>query len=56
MAKINIELEQYNELINSLYEAAKDDTTKGWSEPLKLLQVLFKANYVTPQTQSYLNL
>jgi len=47
MAKINIELEQYNELINSLYEAAKDDTTKGWSEPLKLLQVLFKANYVT---------
>jgi len=47
MAKINIELEQYNELINSLYEAAKDDTTKGWSEPLKLSQVLFKANYVT---------
>lgn len=47
MAKIDIELEQYNELINSLYEAAKDENTKGWSEPLKLLQTLFKANYVT---------
>lgn len=47
MAKIDIELEQYNELINSLYEAAKDDSTKVWSEPLKLLQTLFKANYVT---------
>ena len=47
MSKINIELEQYNELINSLYEAAKDDTTKSWGEPLKLLQALFKANYVT---------
>jgi DNA-binding CsgD family transcriptional regulator len=47
MAPINIELQQYNDLINSLYEAAKDDTTKGWSHPLKLLQTLFKANYVT---------
>jgi DNA-binding CsgD family transcriptional regulator len=47
MAEINIELEKYNELINSLYEAAKDKSTEGWNDPLKLLQVLFKANYVT---------
>ena len=47
MSKINIEFEQYNELINSLYDAAKDDSTKSWGEPLKLLQALFKANYVT---------
>jgi len=47
MSLINIELEQYNELINSLYEAAKDTNTHSWSNPLKLLQTLFKANYVT---------
>jgi DNA-binding CsgD family transcriptional regulator len=47
MAHIDLELEQYNELINSLYEAAKESTTEDWCEPLKLLQVLFNANYVT---------
>ncbi|MDG2392015.1 MAG: helix-turn-helix transcriptional regulator, partial [Thalassotalea sp.] len=30
-----------------LYEAAKDDSTKSWSEPLKIVQDMFKANYVT---------
>jgi len=47
MAEINIELEQYNELINSLYESAKDTNSESWSNPLKLLQVLFNANFVT---------
>lgn len=47
MAKINIELEQYNELINSLYEVAKNKNTDDWKKPLKLLQALFNANYVT---------
>lgn len=47
MVQINEELEQYNELINSLYEAAKNHSIEGWYDSLKLLQVLFKANYVT---------
>lgn len=47
MSSINIELEQYNELVNLLYEAAKDTNTQSWSNPLKLLQTLFQANYVT---------
>lgn len=47
MAKTDIEIEKYNELINSLYEAARDDTTKGWNEPLTLLQEVFQANYAT---------
>ncbi|TMM46936.1 helix-turn-helix transcriptional regulator [Colwellia ponticola] len=47
MSPINIALEQYNELVNSLYEAAKDTNTQSWTNPLKLLQTLFNANYVT---------
>lgn len=47
MPQVNIKLEQYNELINSLYEASKDTNTQSWSNPLKLLQTLFQANYVT---------
>lgn len=47
MAQINIDLEQYDELIDSLYEAANETNTEEWSEPLKRLQALFKANYVT---------
>jgi DNA-binding CsgD family transcriptional regulator len=47
MTKINIELEQYNELINSLYETANNNNANDWKTPLKLLKVLFNANYVT---------
>ena len=47
MAKTDIEIEKYNELINSIYEAARDDTTKGWNEPLTLLKEVFQANYAT---------
>ncbi len=43
----NLELDQYNELINSLYDAAKDTDTTSWSQPLEHLKKLFKANYVT---------
>ena len=47
MTKINIKLDQYNELVNSLYEAANNNNVNDWKNPLKLLQALFNANYVT---------
>jgi len=47
MAPINIDLEQYNEFINLLYEASNDTTSESWTKPLKILQHTFKANYVT---------
>ena len=47
MAKINIDLEQYNEFINLLYEASDDNTSESWTKPLKILQHAFNANYIT---------
>lgn len=47
MARVNIDLEQYNEFINLLYEASNDTTSESWTKPLKILQRTFKANYVT---------
>lgn len=47
MALKDIDLEQYNEFINLLYDAAGDATSESWSKPLKILQDLFRSNYVT---------
>ncbi|GAC14515.1 helix-turn-helix transcriptional regulator [Aliiglaciecola lipolytica] len=44
---MNIGIEQYNEFINLLYEAATDATSESWTQPLKILQEAFAANYVT---------
>jgi len=44
---IDIKLEQYNEFINLLYDAAGDATSESWSKPLTILQDIFHANYVT---------
>ena len=45
MAKINLELEQYDELLGELYDAAQDSTS--WAVPLERLRGWFNANYVT---------
>lgn len=47
MTTVNIELEKYDEFLNLLYEAADDKTSESWTKPLKLLQEVFNANYVT---------
>ncbi len=45
MAPINLELEQYDQLLSELYDAAQDSTS--WSVPLERLRGWFNANYVT---------
>lgn len=47
MPHTKIELMQYDEFINLLYEAANDSTSESWTKPLTILQQAFNANYVT---------
>ncbi|ABZ76666.1 transcriptional regulator, LuxR family [Shewanella halifaxensis HAW-EB4] len=45
MPNINLDIEFYNDLVESIYEAAQNKSS--WSEPLEELRKLFSANYVT---------
>lgn len=45
MAQVDLDLEQYDQLLGALYDAAQGSV--GWSDPLAMLRTLFKANYVT---------
>lgn len=47
MAQLDISLDAYNELINALYEASADSSSSSWNIPLKLIQSILQANYVT---------
>lgn len=45
MAQINLQLEQYDQLLLELYDAAQDSTS--WAVPLERLRTMFNANYAT---------
>ena len=45
LANINLDLDKYNGLVESIYEAAQNNL--NWSVPLNQIRKLFDANYVT---------